>query len=75
MKRDVTVDFEALARWKVVHGIPSNEKMCTSAGLQPDALDRIRQGGRLLAEIVDAFYSYYGIRFAPDDELSIYQYV
>lgn len=58
-----------------MHGIPSNEKMCTRAGIQPDALDRIRQGGRLLAETVDAFYSYYGIRFAPDDELSIYQYV
>ena len=75
MKRDVTIDFEAPARWKAVHGIQSNEKMCTRAGIQPDALDRLRQGGRLLAETVDAFYSTYGIRFAPDDELSIYQYV
>ena len=33
MKRDVTIDFEALARWKAVHGIPSNEKMCACAGL------------------------------------------
>lgn len=75
MKRDVTIDFYALARWKAVHGIPSNEKMCTRAGIQPDALDRLRQGGRLLAETVDAFYLTYGIRFAPDDELSIYRYV
>lgn len=75
MKRDVTIDFVALARWKAVHGIPSNEEMCTRAGIQPDALDRLRQGGRLLAEIVDAFYLTYGIRFAPDDELSIYRYV
>lgn len=76
MNNRVTIDFEALDRWRDIHGVESEKAMCERAGLHPDTLKRIKSGARSLTLLtVEAFYNAYGIEFIPDNELSIYQYV
>lgn len=76
MNKKVSINFEALDRWRTVHGVKSEKAMCERAGLHPDTLKRIKNGSRGLTLLtVEAFYNAYGIEFTPDAELSIYQYI